>query len=91
MSAHVLLNLLNELEKRNKIPGLPSSLLLFCNKFNKLNNRIAPMLDSIYYMNFKLFCNHHLKTSRFCHIYTRLLLASFHNVTKICKSLVVYL
>ena len=38
MSAHVLLNLLNELGKRDKIGGLPSILSLFCNKFNKLNN-----------------------------------------------------
>ena len=29
MSAHVLLNLLNELEKRDKIRGLPSNLSLF--------------------------------------------------------------
>ena len=29
MSAHVLLNLSNELEKRDKMRGLPSILLLF--------------------------------------------------------------
>ena len=34
MSAHVLLNLLNELVKRYKMPGLPSILSLFHNKFN---------------------------------------------------------
>ena len=33
MSAHVLLNLLNELGKRDKIRGLPSILSLFRNKF----------------------------------------------------------
>ena len=32
MSAHVLLNLLNELAKRNKIRGLPSILSLFHNQ-----------------------------------------------------------
>ena len=32
MSAHVLLNLLNELGKRDKIRGLPSILSLFCNE-----------------------------------------------------------
>ena len=37
MSAHVLLNLLNELGKRDKMRGLPSILSLFRNKFNKLN------------------------------------------------------
>ena len=31
MSAHVLLNLLNELGKRDKMRGLPSILSLFCN------------------------------------------------------------
>ena len=33
MSAHVLLNLLNELEKRDKMRGLPSILSLFRNEF----------------------------------------------------------
>ena len=40
MSAHVLLNLLNELGKRDKMRG----------KFNKFNNTRARMLDSIYHM-----------------------------------------
>ena len=30
--------------------GLPSNLLLFCNKFNEFNNVGAQMLDSIYHM-----------------------------------------
>ena len=38
MSANVLLNSLNELEKRDKMQGLPSILSLFRNKFNKFNN-----------------------------------------------------
>ena len=46
MSAHVLLNLLNELRKRNKMRGLPSILSLFRNEFNKFNNTRARMLDS---------------------------------------------
>ena len=50
MSAHVILNLLNELGKRDKMPGLPSILSLFRNEFNKFNNTRARMLDSIYYM-----------------------------------------
>ena len=50
MSAHVLLNLLNELGKRDKMPGLPSILSLFRNEFNKFNNIRARMLDSIYHM-----------------------------------------
>ena len=50
MSAHVLLNLLNEFGKRDKMRGLPSSLSIFRNEFNKFNNTIARMLDSIYHM-----------------------------------------
>ena len=38
MSAHVLLNLLNELRKRDKILGLPSILSLFHDEFNKFKN-----------------------------------------------------
>ena len=38
MSAHVLLNLLNELGKRDKMRGLPSISFLFRNEFNKFNN-----------------------------------------------------
>ena len=38
MSAHVLLNLLNELWKKDKMRGLPSILSLFRNEFNKFNN-----------------------------------------------------
>ena len=50
MSAHVLLNLLNELGKIYKMRGLPSILSLFRNEFNKFNNTRARMLDSIYHM-----------------------------------------
>ena len=50
MSAHVLLNLLNELGKRDKKRSLPSILSLFRNKFNKFNNKRARMLDSFYHM-----------------------------------------
>ena len=45
MSAHVLLNLLNKLGKRDKMRGLPSILSLFRNEFTR-----AQMLDSIYHM-----------------------------------------
>ena len=57
MSAHVLLNLLNELGKRDKMRGLPSILSLFRNEFNKFNNTRARMLDSIYHMTLKLIEN----------------------------------
>ena len=68
--AHVLLNLLNELGKSDKMGGLPSILLLFPNEFNKFNNSGAQMLDSIYHMTLKLIKNRifGVKTSRFCHL-----------------------
>ena len=50
MSAHVLLNLLNEFGKRDKMQGLPGILPLFRNEFNKFNNARTRMLDSIYHM-----------------------------------------
>ena len=55
MSAHGLLNLLNELGKRDKMRGLPSILSLFRNEFNKFNNTCtrARMLDSIYHMKLR--------------------------------------
>ena len=57
MSAHVLLNLLNELGKRDKMRGLPSIFSLFRNEFNKSNNTRARMLDSIYHMTLRLLWN----------------------------------
>ena len=38
MSAHILLNLLNELGKRDKMKGLSIIFSLFRNKFNQFNN-----------------------------------------------------
>ena len=52
MSADVLLNLLNELWKRDKMRGLPSILSLFRNEFDKFNNTGARTLDSVYHMTF---------------------------------------
>ena len=54
MSVYVLLNLLNELSKRDKTRGLPSILSLFRNELNKFNNTGARMLDFIYHMTLKL-------------------------------------
>ena len=70
MSAPVLLNLLNELGKSDKMRGLPINLLLFCNKFNKLSNTGARMLDSIYHMILRLIKNRIFgeKTSIICHL-----------------------
>ena len=64
MSAHVLLNLLNKLGKRDKMQGLPSILSLFQglpsilslfrNRFNKFNNLRARIFDSIYHKTLRL-------------------------------------
>ena len=55
MIACVLLNLLNELGKSDKMRGLSSILPLFRNKLNKFNNTGTPMLVSIYHMTLILF------------------------------------
>ena len=67
MSAHVLLNLLNELGKSDKMRGLPSILSLFRNEFNKFNNTRARMLESIYHMINTLKSHFWRKTLSFCH------------------------
>ena len=55
MSAHVLLNLLNEWKKRDKLRGVSSILCLFRNRFNKSYNTGTRMLDSIYHMTYRIF------------------------------------
>ena len=64
MSAHVLLNLLNKLGKKNRCEALPSILLVFP---NKCSNTGARMQDSIYHMMLKshFISNICTKTSRF--------------------------
>ena len=54
MSAHVLMNLLNELRKGDKMRGLPSILSLFRNEFHKFNDIGAGMLESIHHMTLRL-------------------------------------
>ena len=49
MSADILLNLLNELGKRDKMRGLPSFFFLATSLMNEFNNSRARMLDSIYH------------------------------------------
>ena len=53
MSAHVLLNLFNELRKRDKMRGVLSILSLLRNAFDTFNNTGALMLDYIYHMTLK--------------------------------------
>ena len=53
MSAHILLNLLNELRKRDNMRGLPSILPLNRNELSKFLNTRARMLDYIYHMTLR--------------------------------------
>ena len=53
MSAHVLLNSLNELRKSDKMRGLPNILSPFCNEFKRFNNTEAG-IDSISYVSMTL-------------------------------------
>ena len=53
MSAHVLLNLLNELGKRSNA-RFAEHFISFRNEFNKFNKTRALMLDSIYHMTLRL-------------------------------------
>ena len=54
MSAHVLLNLLNELGKVIKCSANLAFYHFFAKTFDKFNNTGARMLDSIYHMTLKL-------------------------------------
>ena len=94
MSAPVLLNLLKELKKRDKMHGLPSILSLFRNEFKEFNNTGARILDSIDQMTIKLLKNliFGVKTLRFCHLFRNFIMGQgvitlgYQN----CKPLVVY-
>ena len=55
MSAHVLLILLNELGKIDKMQACRLFYFFFHNKFNKFNNTRARILDSIYHMTLRFF------------------------------------
>ena len=57
MNAYVLLNILTELGRRDKMRGLPSILSLFHNEFNEFIDTRARMFDSIYQMTLRLLWN----------------------------------
>ena len=59
MSAYVLLNLLNELRKSDKMRGLPSILSHFRNKFDQSMNTGAGMFDSILLYDIKITLKSH--------------------------------
>ena len=91
MGAHVLLNLLKELKKVIKCEAC-NILSPFRNELKEFNNTGARMVDSIFHMTLKLFCNRvfGVKTLTFCQINATLLLELVRNLTKICKPLLVY-
>ena len=70
MSVYVLLNVLNELGKRDNMRGLPNILSLFRNEFNKFKSTRVRLLNSIYRMIFKLLKNQifGVKNVKICHI-----------------------
>ena len=55
MSARVLLHLLNELEKSDKMRGLPIILSFFRNECNKFNNTDVECKILFYHMTLNLF------------------------------------
>ena len=67
MSAHVSLNLLNELGKKDKMRSLPSISSLFRNDFNKFSNSRARIVDSIYHMTNTLKSYFWRKSVMICH------------------------
>ena len=80
MSDHVLLNLLNELGKRDKMRGLPSILSLFRNEFNKFNNTRTRMLDSIY----------HMKNTLKSHFWRKNVIFFFHYVRNVVMNVITF-
>ena len=63
-SAHVLLNLLNEMSKSDKMRALSIILSLIRIGFDNFNNAGAQMLDSIFHRTLKLPRNHILSRKR---------------------------
>ena len=72
MSAHVLLNSLNDLWKRDNMRDLSSILSLFRSEFDKVNNTGARMLD--------LFITHYIKISRIFGVKTSIICHLLRNV-----------
>ena len=78
MSAHLLMNLSNELGKIYKMRGLSIILSIFRNEFNKFNKTRARMVDYIYHMTLRLLWNlySHVKTYNFVILYATFLWTS---------------
>ena len=88
MNAQVILNLLNKLRKSDKIKCLPSTLLLFCNKFNHSNLlnelRKSDKMRSLPSILLH-FCN---KLSKFNNTKARMLNYIYHMTLKLLLNLI---
>ena len=82
MSAHVLLNLLNELGKREKMRGLPSILSLFPNSFNKFNNKYKGT-------NVRFYLSYDIKDTLKSH-FCRKTLYFYHNVRNVVMDVITF-
>ena len=89
MSTHVLLNLLKELGKRDKMQGLPSILSHFRNKFNKFNKIGIRILDLSYEVKIPL-KSHFLLKVIILSLCTPRCYRCNNLFPKICKPMVVY-
>ena len=80
MHVFVLLSLLNELGKRDKMRGFPSFLSLFRNEFNKCNKTGARMLNGFKRMTLKYFEIAFLASKKLCvcYMYATSLWKSFY-------------
>ena len=70
MSAHVLVNVLNEFGKRIKMRGLPSILSIFRNDLNKFNKTWSTNVRFYLSYDIRIILNSYFwrKTLGFCHI-----------------------
>ena len=73
MSAIVLLNSLNELEKKMKCEACRTFYIFFRNEINQFNDTLARMLDSIYHIRLKLIKNiiFDVKNAKTLHSFTQ--------------------
>ena len=69
MSARVSLNLLNKFGGEDMVQGFAKHFVISLNLFNKFNNTLARMKDSIYHLTLKshIICDFLIKMSRFRH------------------------
>ena len=88
-SAHVLLHLLNESGKSDKMRGLSSILLLFRNEYN-FNNTGARIFDHFYHMTLELIKSALLAENVSFNIFYASLEWTSKLFPKICKPLVEY-